>query len=275
MRKLIVYGNCQAGAVHSILNAVPAITERFEVVEHHLWVEGEALDKQLRDFDDADILLQQNVRNWRWHPLYNKVPEHIKVVRFPFCYFAALWPFDGFVFGQDEKMLAIARAYAGPGQFPFGFQDGLLGRLRETIPDAAERFSRYKALDLPDIPDIARYAEFEAARVLADDKRLGFTIGQFMLDNYRRERLFHAIVHPSAKLMRHLGQELLNRIGFDISESEIPQYPDYLSGYQVPLHPKVITALQLDWVDINSKYTQLNGDCVDFESYFTDYISYG
>lgn len=274
MRKLIVYGNCQAGSVYSILSAIPAITSRYEVLVHNLWVEGEELERQLRDFDDADIFLQQNVRNWRWHPLCEKVPDRVRVVRFPFCYPASLWPFDSFVFGPDEPMVQVARAFAGPGVFPFGFQDGLLARLRTEIPDPITRLARYKALDIQDIPDIVRYAEFEAARVLAEDRRLGFGIGQFMLDNFRQHRLFHAIVHPDTRLMRRLVYELLSHLRIEIPEEDIPEYPaDYLSRYQVPVHPHVIAKLGLEWVSPKSRYAQLNGVDLNFDEYFTDYIS--
>ena len=273
MRKLIVYGNCQAGAVHSILSAIPAITQQYKVVVHNLWVEGEELENQIRDFDDADIFLQQNVRNWRWHPLCDKLPAHVKVIRFPFCYFAAIWPFDAFVFGKDELMLERARAHKGPGEFPFGFQDGLLGRLRNEIANPTERLMRYRALDVSDLPDIARYAEFEAARVTAEDRRLGFTIGHFMVENYRKHRLFHAIVHPHRQLMRRLGYELLAHMGITMAEADIPEYPDYLARYQVPIHPKVISALKLEWISPEDRYAQFDGNDLTFDDYVASYIA--
>lgn len=41
--KIIVYGNCQAGALAAMLARTPAVSRRFAVVQHDLWAAGETL----------------------------------------------------------------------------------------------------------------------------------------------------------------------------------------------------------------------------------------
>lgn len=276
-RKLIIYGNCQAGAVSDILRLVPEIAENWEVVIHQLWQAGEALERQLVDFADADTLLLQDVRNWRQHPLRDALPDGLRVVRFPFIYVAALWPFDSFIAGEDKAMNRemVALGQAGTTQIPFGFQDAVLGRMRAEVADPEERLRRYRALEFENPPDLVRYAEFEAARLLDGDRKTGMSIGRFVIDRYRDQRLFHAIVHPAAELVEQLAWEILPRMGIEIARANVPCFSnDYMRAYQVPLHPEVIRSLGLTWVTPNSDYAQLNGEKLTFDEYYGRYARY-
>ena len=276
-RKLIIYGNCQAGAASDVLRLVPEIAEDWEIVLHDLWQTGEALKRQIADFADAEMLLLQDVRNWRHHPLRNALPAGLRVVRFPFIYVAALWPFDAFIAGDDAamagEMAALGRAGASP--VPFGFQDAVLGRLRAEIADPEERLRRYRALEFENPPDLIRYAEFEAARLLDGDRRTGMSIGRFVIDRYRNQRLFHAIVHPAAELIEQLASEILPRMGIKVARADVPCFSnDYMRAYQVPLHPEVIRSLGLTWVTPDSRYAQPNGNTLTFDEYYGRYVRY-
>ncbi len=274
LRKLIVYGNCQAGALAVVLKNTRAIADRYDVVVHDVWASGETLHGNLADFDAADILLQQDLSNWRQHPRRDALPPGLRVVRFPFCYVAALWPFDAMVAGADEPMLRVMHAAQRAGEeFPFGFQDGLLARLRLSVTDAGERFRRYRDLDIPDAPDIARYARIEEARLLADDARLGCTIGRYIVENYRTVRLFHAIAHPTSALIARLAAEIVDRVGIDTGEAGLATYDDYMGHYQVPLHPAVIRSLGIAWADEATRYDFHRREHLTFEEYYRRYIA--
>ncbi len=281
MRKLIVYGNCQAGAVALILKTVPYVAERWDVVQHDIWASGDVLASNLADFETADILLQQDIWTWRNHPMRDKIPEGIAVVRFPFCYIAALWPFDAWLIGNDDAMLKAREKHQAVSKdpFPFAFHDGLLAKLRTIIPDPEERFERYRSLDLPpipdfQIPDFRRYAEFEEARLAKDDRQLGFNIGKFMTNNFRGTRLFHACVHPTAGLLEELTAEIMGRIGLDPHKNQFRPLADYMSGIQVPLHPKVIEQIGLTWANDSTLYSQPDGEKLTFDEYYRRYVNY-
>ncbi len=265
MGRLIVYGNCQSAAIYEVLRRIPAVTARWEVLHHALWASAEALACNMAQFDDCDVLLQQDIRNWRSHPRAGSLAPQTQVVRFPFCYFAALWPFDGHQNGNDTGWRF------GEGELKFGFSDAMLGRLRAETPDPAARLARYRALDVPDAPDIARYAEFEAARLLREDKRLGFTLGRFIIDHYRRERLFHAITHPSRTLLVRMTQEILAKLEIEAGDID-GLVLDYLSYFQVPIHPAVARALALEWVDETTTYNFNNAERLTWEEYVGRYI---
>ncbi len=272
--KLILYGNCQAGALGVVLTNTPAITARYDVVVHDLWATGETLARNLEDFADAEGLLQQDLRNWDRHPLRDALPAGLPVVRFPFCYVAALWPFDAMLAGADEAMLRAMQAARERGEeFPFGFQDGLLARLRELVPDPEARLRRYRDLDIPDPPDIRRVAAAEEARLLADDARLGCTIGRHIAEHYRSTRLFHAIAHPTAALIGRLAAELVTKLGIGVEGADLATYDDYMGHYQVPLHPRVIRDLGIAWADPSTRYEFHRRERLTFEEYYRRYIA--
>lgn len=265
MRKLIIYGNCQSAAVYEVLRKVPAITQRWQVVHHQLWASGEELERNLADFEDCDILLRQELRNWRTHPKAATLDPTVRVIAYPFCYFAALWPFDGHQNRNDPGWKNL------DGEAQFAFTDSLLGRLRTEIADPVERFERYRTLDVDGLPDIARYAEMEQARLLRDDKRLGYTVGRYIVENYRSERLFHAITHPSRALLIRLLHDILAKMEIEV-EDLTALVLDYLEYFQVPVHPEVAHALGLTWVVPDSRYIFHKREMLTWEEYFRRYI---
>jgi hypothetical protein len=263
MGRLIVWGNCQAAALYEVLKRIPAVTSRWDVVHHELWASGATRARDLAQFDGCDVLLAQDLRDWRAHPRAASLDAGTRVVGFPFLYFAALWPFDGHQNGNDPGWRY------GEGEAQFGFSDALLGRLRAEEPDPAVRLARYRALDVPDLPDIARYAAFEEARLLRDDARLGSSLGRFVVERYRRDRLFHAITHPALPLLARLATEVLARLEIDAGAIEVL---DYLAYFQVPVHPEVVRMLALEWVDGSTSYNFQNREALSWEAYVTRYI---
>ena len=275
MPKLIVYGNCQAWAVSWVLARIPAITGRWEVIHHAPWPDAERERRESADFADAEVLLLQNIRNWLSHPMRERLSPQTRVVRFPFLYFAALWPFDSFVAGPDQPMIDAMFAAKAQGK-PFAIEchDALMGRLRSEIPNPAERVARYRELDFADVPDIRRYADFEEARLLAEDRRLGYTTGRFIVDNYREIRLFHVLTHPVGGLIDRLIGEVLRKL--EIDPSGAPPFDETsMRNTQVPLHPLVIEKLGLHWVTPDSLYNnKALGRMISFDEYFLHYARY-
>jgi acyl carrier protein len=273
--KLIFYGNCQIGALDIVFRNTPALRDRYEVVVHDVWATGETLARDLRDFDDAAVLVRQDLRNWTQHPLRDALPSGLQQVVVPFCFVGALWPCDSVMFGHDKAMdRAMREVKEAGGTAPFGFTDGALGWLRNTIPDPEERYRRYRNLDFPGAPDPVRYAMHDEARLLADDAKLGCTVGRFIVDNYRRVRLFHAIAHPTPILTARLAADVARRLGLDVAIEQLVLYQDYMGETQVPLHPEVIRGLGIEWADETTRYVYHWREHLTFEEYFRRYIAY-
>lgn len=261
MKYLILYGNCQSLFLHKILLKIPEVTRRWTVVHHNLWTEGEELARDLAQFDECDILLAQDISDWARHPRSQSLNPRTRLIFYPFCRNQALWPF----YGRDPEVVA------GEGDAEFYYGDALLARLRTEIPDPAERYRRYADLDVPRAPDIVRWGELEEDRLLREDERFGYTIGQWIIDNYRKRKIFHTVTHPAQPLWQRMAEALLEKLEIDAGPlDEVVE--DYARGYEVPIHPKVVKALDLRWVKPDETYNFNSRADLTFEQYTRQYI---
>ena len=275
MKKIVVYGNCQAGAVFNTLNCTPVISDDYQLIYHDLWPDTERLEKECLEMVSADIVLIQSISNWRNHPLCGKMPDNVRVIEFPFVYFAAIWPFDSFVFGPDKRMLSAKQLFSAQGfVVPHPTEDGLIARLREIDDDPALIYKKYLDWDHSFLSNIVRYASFEEARLLKMDRDMGMTIGKYVIDNYRQKKLFHALIHPTWDLIERLSLGILNKIIPGFSMKDVGSHPDYCSTHEVPVHPKIIRDLGLDWVSENDYYNVHGHKIANFETWYSGYCKF-
>lgn len=268
MQNIVVFGNCQAGTLSRILWDLPQITGQFNLFYHEFAMNEARKATAGDELAACDILLIQDTREWQHYPFRDQVRSSADIMKFPFYYFGALWPFDSHQNGPDK--IALGQRVAKP----FGYLDHLLGRLRDKVPDPSERFEVYRKLAVSDVVDINRYAEIEEVRLLTEDKRYRLEVGRFIVENYRHERLFETVTHPAGTLMKRIADELLGKLGVRITwPSEINL--NLPSRYQVPIHPHVIEALKLEFVSDETLYHFYEED-LSFEQYVRRYIeTYG
>jgi hypothetical protein len=182
-------------------------------------------------------------------------------------HFASLWPFDHYNGPGDKE--AYEREWPN---LTFLYHDGLLARLRKEIPDRDERLLAYRSLSVDGIINFARLHDFEKRRLTAMDKQFGCEIGQFILDNFQRRRLFYTTNHPNGQIIGMLMQYLLRQLG--IGRGFRPNSTlDHLRRLQVPVHPKVAETLGVTWVKENTKYLY-GGEQITWETYIRRYIEH-
>jgi hypothetical protein len=265
MKKVVIFGNCQAQTIYFALTAAPGFTADFQIVYHSVGLKDEALVASLPDYEDCDFLVLQHLNDWDTHPMHDRIPAKTRIIRFPFVMFGALWPCDAFQRGFDPDWSF------GPPPRHYSYEDFYLGQLRTLVPDPEERLRVYTDFTFPDAPDIRRYAAFEEARLLKADRETGSSLGRYVVDHYRTARLFHTVSHPSGQLMQQLTGTVLTEMGLDpalVRDVDM----DNERYYQVPIHPKVIEALGLTWVDADSTYNFHNERRLTFEAYTRGYI---
>ena len=268
-RKLVIFGNCQAAALHQAIREVDQ-GERFDdVVLFPHMQNAEDMEASLPSYANADIILTQDSRWWDTHPMNGRLPPTTQVIRFPPLGFFALWPYDGAHCGPDPAWAARPRL--------FGYSDHLMGRLRGSIPDPAgvvsdpeERLWVYKTLNWPNTTDPERLLAFQKRYLSRQDEKIGSRIGRFVVDNARSLRLFHSINHPNQRLLKELASEVFEKLDLDVSKIwELDLDP--LAFAQVPIHPLVADALGLTWFVEDERY-RLADARLGFEEYYRLYI---
>ncbi|HYU11557.1 MAG TPA: WcbI family polysaccharide biosynthesis putative acetyltransferase, partial [Stellaceae bacterium] len=201
--RIVIVGNCQAYFVHEAFRRAPALARRYTAKFHFVALPKPLHELGTRELRQCDLLLVQDIHDWQHYPLRDLVPDGIEIVKFPMLHFASLWPFDQYNGPGDRE--AYQREWP---ELTFLYLDGLLGRLRQEIPDPEARFHAYRSLDLPDVVNYIRLHDFERRRLLAMDRQFGGAIGEFILANFRERQLFYTINHPTLEILALLMDQL-------------------------------------------------------------------
>ena len=104
------------------------------------------------------------------------------------------------------------------------------------------------------------------------DAQFGFDIGQFILGNFQRKRLFYTTNHPNGQIIAMLMSYLLRHLGIDKGYRQVASL-DHLNRLQVPVHPKVAKSLGVKWASENTKYLY-SGEQITWETYIRRYIDH-
>jgi hypothetical protein len=265
--KVLIVGNCQAQTVHEALARSGEFDDRLDVKYHFVALQQNLHEAGRAEVESSDVLLVQDIRDWENYPLRPYIRDGARIIKFPLLHFASLWPFDHYNGPGDKE--AYEREWPN---LTFLYHDGLLARLRKEIPDRDERLLAYRSLSVDGIINFARLHDFEKRRLTAMDKQFGCEIGQFILDNFQRRRLFYTTNHPNGQIIGMLMQYLLRQLG--IGRGFRPNSTlDHLRRLQVPVHPKVAETLGVTWAKENTKYLY-GGEQITWETYIRRYIDH-
>jgi hypothetical protein len=266
-RNVLIIGNCQAQTVCEGLARASGLNNQLSAKYHFVGLQQNLHEHGKIELERSDILLVQDIRDWENYPLRPYIRDDIEIVKFPLLRFASLWPFDHYNGPGDKE--AYDREWPN---LTFLYHDGLLARLRKELPDREERFTAYRSLSLDGVINFVRLHDFEHRRLTTMDKQFGFDIGQYVLDNFRKKRLFYTTNHPNAEIFVMLMQYLLGRLGIEriFRRSAIL---DHLQRLQVPVHPVVASALGVKWAGEKTKYFY-GGEKITWETYVRRYIEH-
>ena len=265
--KVLIVGNCQAQTVHEALARSGQFDDRLDVKYHFVALQQNLHEAGKAEVESSDVLLVQDIRDWQNYPLRPYIQDGARIIKFPLLHFASLWPFDHYNGPGDKE--AYEREWPN---LTFLYHDGLLARLRKEIPDREQRLLAYRTLSVDGIINFTRLHDFEKRRLMAMDKQFGCEMGQFILDNFQRQKLFYTTNHPNGQIIGMLMRYLLRKLGMD--QGYRPNSTlDHLRRLQVPVHPKVAQALGVTWATENTKYLY-GGAQITWETYIRRYIDH-
>jgi hypothetical protein len=264
---VIIIGNCQAQTVYEALMRTRAFNTRVDAKYHFVGLQQNLHELARNELANCEILLVQDINDWENYPLRSDIRTDLPIIKFPLLHFASLWPFDHYNGPGDRE----AYEREAP-NLTFLYLDGLLARLRREIPDREQRLSAYRSLSIEGVVNYVRLHDFEKRRLIAMDQQFGFNIGQFILENFQTKRLFYTTNHPNGQILDMLLQHLLKYLGVEERYRPIASL-DHLKRLQVPVHPKVATALGVKWVSENTKYLY-GGERLTWETYVRRYIEH-
>ena len=267
-RKVVIIGNCQSETLRQGFARIETLNRLFDAKYHFIQLPRNLHEFAARDLETCDILLIQDIRLWDEFPLRDSMRPGAEAVRFPLVRFASPWPFDAWNGPGDKE----AHERETP-NLTFPYLDGLLGRLRREIPDREARFHAYRSLDVPGIVNYRRLHELEIRRLAGMDKKFGFAIGSYILENFQTRRIFHTTVRPNWQVFNLLMQSVAKSLGVTAPVALDETYDASLRNPQIPVHPKVARDLGIRWADEGTRYLN-RGLEVTWESYIRSYIEH-
>jgi polysaccharide biosynthesis acetyltransferase WcbI-like protein len=257
-------GNCQAELLSKVFRAMVPVAE-FRVFYHFFDVPADTQESCLSDLRSCDDLLLQGIQDVEDYPLHSAIGTPTRVHSFPFLRFASLWPYDDFNGLRDT----LARAQDNPELHTTTYYDGVLGRLRQRVPESESRLAAYRSLDVRGIVDPIKVHDFEVRRLEGLDQRYGCAIGQLILDGFRETPLFYTVNRPCGPLLAKVLRYILEVLRLDLGPLDDKPL-DELRAIQVPVHPLVAQRLGVRWADDTTRYG--DGPAVTWEEFVRAYI---
>lgn len=279
MRKqtLIVFGNCQAQGIASVLTKHPAIRELFDVkylrsFEHP--VEGIAELKE-EHVTRCGLVLEQHDQS-NVVPFPEGLPRGTPRVTFPSADLNLLWPLWSVnPFNVPE-----------PPRFPHGrftYGDKVVLTQLEGGATTEEALVYYLECSRRDLPNLDQLLRLERARLMRRDTQCDIKMAPIILERFQHERLFWTMNHPTHALLRVLMNALLAHAanldprlaGVVLDEAFFETYfsVEMLGQIAVPIHPGVAEHFALSWYDPYEEWVYY-GETRTYESYFREMIEY-
>lgn len=235
--RLVVTGNCQARFVANLLASTPAVTERYHVVYHRNFRRGDQgvlHDKTVRL---CGLWLEQVAHKGAEVPQKALLPKWSKVIHFPIVWFNSLWP----AYTKDPRNPDVA----GTPPWPYGDRVILDALKTGASPEAAAQ--RWLDTDIARTLDLDRFHEINASKALALDARADIKLGSYVLDNFRRERLFVTHNHPSFRMLEVLRDGIFEAMDLPPSDTDVRPVSGGMYNSHVPIHPSVAQHFGLEW----------------------------
>ena len=267
-RRVVIVGGFQSETLRQGFSRVAALSERFEARYHYVQLPENLRDFAARDLDQCDILLVQDIQLWNQFPLRDCIRPGAEIIKYPLVRCASLWPFDAWNGPGDGDALAREAP-----NLTFPYLDGLLGRLRREIPDREARFAAYRSLEIPGLVNYRRLHQLEERRLAAMDRQFGAAIGDFIVENFRKRRIFHTTVRPNWEVCTLLIQLVAKSVGVTRGVAFAERLDRELRNPQVPIHPRVARDLGIRWADERTRYLS-RGREITWETYIRSYIDH-
>lgn len=271
---LIVAGGDLARQLANVVMALPVLRQR--VVCRFVDTEPgrEAASPPAEVLQSAAICWEQSLGSVaaEWSGLRRMLPADCDVRRFPLPRMGALWPF----LGADPRLVPEPGLYRG-GRYPFGDRIGAsLAYLQ--MPDDIVQLS-YQSMTEKEIPDLDALLAADRATWRQLDATHDVKVADFIVENFRRYRLFFAPPFPSGELLRHMVVQLVagSPIEAMCDPAKLRRELDFLlTGYigrrqELPIHPHVAQWFGLAWWRPGMRY-RWHSNHWTFEEYALRYI---
>jgi len=271
---LVVAGGDLARQIANVMAALPVLRQRVACHFVNTYQGRGAAVPPAEVLQSAALCWEQSGGNdaAEWSGVRGMLPGDCDVRRFASPRMGALWPF----LGADKRLVPELGRYGG-GRYPFGDRVGAsLAHLQ--LPDDIVRLS-YEIMTEKEMPDLDALLAADRAAWRRLDAAYDINVADFIVENFRRYRLFFAPTSPSGALLRHAVEQLVagSPIEALCDPATLRRELDFLlTGYigrreELPIHPHVARRFGLAWWRPGMRY-RWHSNHWTFEEYTLRYI---
>ncbi len=259
---ILIYANCQGGAVAHALRSCPSIAEIYDVADWENFPdEGHAHEITGALRDRCEIFLHQ-VGEWgRTPPPVIQLPGGALTLHFPPGASNALFPLRG------DWPDCVARS-PWPFRLHIDFTDRIAIDLAQQITDKPTYLAEYARIDIAEEVDAWRMHEFDMMWMARNEAICDIAISDVLADKISRQRICWMPGQMTNPVLHVLVHRLINRLAADFPVpfrtarraiarelQAVFEGDEYFGGMKVPIHPQIAEILKLEWYDKNEIYT--------------------
>lgn len=231
-------GNCQSGAIRSVLRTMPGIRDEYEVIFTRRRSEFVALRPRLA------AVVQQVTHGWDGFNLkQTDLPAGVTLVRYPAALLSYLWPLMPPSRNDPDRGPHYAR-------FPYTICDSLVAELFAKGIERDNLLDAYHSVDVTKRFRLDRLRQINEAKSRQIDALADFPITDKMTEG----QAMRTANHPNGPLMAHILQQVIERLPLPakVIAYATRRVPSWAQGpgiqvVEAPVHPQVATHFGLDW----------------------------
>ena len=272
--KCTIYTNCQRGLIFEFLKLSEEFMQTYtvnleEVPPNHIAIRDQfVIPDEILEITKLFIYqpLDSKYGNCSTEYVLKKLPSDCISISLPRFYFKGYWP------QHNSNPFNKANKENFHGLFPYGDQNvNLMMNQEFSKNNILQEISRKDFYNQDYLLENLDYTLTELSKREADTD---IKVSDFILENYRKYRLFHTVNHPTDIVGFEVANQILRKLNMSpIPKGTQPKYKEVLGGLQVPIYPSVIYGLGLSFVSDSSVYWSKElGTSLTFTDYISRYV---
>lgn len=267
---IIFYGNCQAMVLKDIIQSSLGTKD----YEYHYICNYEYISSKRKL--PADILgkatwfvYQPLINHYEYdtdHVIQHMIPTSCKTISFHYNFFLGYFP-DHFANSNNEKTKDRDYPY---GRFPYGMK--VLSDLADSkqYTDVSEIIKHVSSPDLLSYQEIMEHLSRSINHMQQHTVDVDLT--PFIMENYRKIRLFHTVNHMTNALLQKLAAEVITKLGHANVVVDLSKKQEIM-GWQIwPIYPSVVRQLGLEF-DTSVVLYRNDNVTNTFSDFIIDYVN--
>lgn len=276
-KMVLVHGNCHTAIIKKYLESSDVFSKSYAIYpipEIHRNKEGRINDIILKN---CDILIHQDIQPNNQFGYFlsdeyicKRIKPGVKEIIIPnlFGIGQAFFPLQA----ESNRMNNAPLANGQDINAYFPYKDSIIEKCVYEGKNAKEIIDILKSDTVLERDLVIDNFLFYMNKVKEREKNWDIKIYDFIMQNYRKEKLFYDIGHPSNALLKQISKGILQMIG--IEDDNI--YTEVkLNAYEIPVYFSVKKYLGIEWNDLRLRdgmNTKKMCEDMDFDEYVYEYL---